>query len=161
MRAGLVLFHPYLKMLFERLDLLDDTSCIRPESLPSARATLRHISLGKSQDDRTTDLMEKALLGLPPNWKVTDSDLVDAPDTDIIDGLIDAVINQWGALGQTSPDGLREVFVRRSGTLSFEENSIHLTVDPGPFDMLLDKLPWSFGTIALPWMDLPCYVEWR
>ena len=36
-----------------------------------------------------------------------------------------------------------------------------LAVKSGPFDMLLDRLPWSYSTIKLPWMHEVLYVDWR
>lgn len=160
-RAGLVLFHPYLKLLFDRLELLNDDQSIRADCLLRACAALRHISDRATTDVRPADPLEKVLLGLPQDWSQPETVLSLAPDAELIDGLVKAVIDRWGALGQTSPDGLREAFVRRTGSLRMDENGAHLTVDPGPFDMLLDKLPWGFGTVALPWMDLPCHVDWR
>ena len=29
------------------------------------------------------------------------------------------------------------------------------------FDMLLDRIPWSFSTIRHAWMDRVVHVEWR
>jgi hypothetical protein len=34
-------------------------------------------------------------------------------------------------------------------------------VAPGPFDMLMDRLPWSFSLIRYPWMEEPLHVTWQ
>jgi hypothetical protein len=82
-----------------------------------------------------------------------------------LDGLLQAVIAHWRALGSTSPDGLRQTFLQREGRLTHEraEAGQHwqLAVKSGPFDMLLDRLPWSYSTIKLPWMHEVLYVDWR
>jgi hypothetical protein len=36
-----------------------------------------------------------------------------------------------------------------------------LKVQPRAFDMLLDRLPWGFSIIKLPWMQGVLHVEWR
>ncbi len=159
-RAGLVLLHPFLALLFARLDVLDAARRIVPERLLRARAALQMIT-DQAPIERPTDPLEKLLLGLPRDWTHPGTVLTDPPDPALIDGLLRAVIDRWGALGQTSPEGLREVFLRRGGTLQEVENGTRLRVDPGPYDMLLDRLPWGISTVALPWMDLPCHVSWR
>jgi len=160
--AGLVLFHPFLKLLFQRLDVLDGAGRIRGDRLLHARAALQMLSAGvQAADPRPTDPLERILLGLPQDWAHPGTRLADPPAAELIEGLMRAVIERWGALGQTSPDGLREAFVRRGGVLRFDATGPRLSVDPGPFDMLLDRLPWSFSTVALPWMPLPLTVLWR
>lgn len=83
----------------------------------------------------------------------------------MLDSLLDAVIAHWTALGKTSRAGLRQTFLQREGRLASEygEGGKHwrLVLKTGPFDMLLDRLPWSFGTIKLPWMQEVLYVDWR
>ena len=71
------------------------------------------------------------------------------------------MIAEWGALGQTSPDGLRAAFLRRDGQLSAREGGLRLDVAPAAYDMLLDRLPWSFALVKLPWMVAPLHVKWR
>jgi hypothetical protein len=87
---------------------------------------------------------------------------LDRAGTDLIDSLIQSVISQWGRLGNTSADGLRAAFVQRGGVLQFDGETQHiLTVNRGPYDMLLDALPWSINMVTLPWMPLPLMVDWR
>ncbi|MCB1313650.1 MAG: hypothetical protein KDK29_18005 [Sedimentitalea sp.] len=159
-RAGLVLLHPFLALLFTRLDVLDAARRIVPERLLRARAALQMIT-DQAPVERPTDPLEKLLLGLPQGWTHPGTVLTDLPDPALIDGLLRAVIDRWGALGQTSPEGLREAFLRRGGTLQEVQTGTRLRIDPGPYDMLFDRLPWSFATVALPWMDKPCHVTWR
>jgi len=35
-----------------------------------------------------------------------------------------------------------------------------LQVQPGPYDVLMQSLPWSIATIRLPWMERPLWVQW-
>lgn len=160
-RAGLVLFAPYLALLFERLGLLDGKRHLTADALPRARRTLQLLGDRNTPEQTRTDPLEKLLLGRPQSWRHGNAAADPPPDTALIDGLIRAVVARWTALGQTSPEGLQDAFVRRGGSLRESEDGWRLTVDPGPFDMLLDRLPWSFGTVALPWMEMPLHVKWR
>ena len=92
--------------------------------------------------------------------------LVEAPDTATValaDSLLEAVIAHWGALGTTSPQGLRESFLQRTGVISSDASSqqVRLEVEARPYDMLLDKLPWTVSPVRLRWMKAPIFVSWR
>ena len=75
--------------------------------------------------------------------------------------LLQAVIEHWGALGGTSPDGLREGFLTRQGKLEKEQTGWRLYVEQKTLDILLDRLPWNLSLIKLPWMKELLKVEWR
>ncbi len=155
--AGLVLFHPFYPMLFDRLKIEREGKALRSEHIPLARGALNFLSGTTEQNDP----LQRVLLGLDAAVPLPEAE---APDSDaevLMDGLLRSVVERWGRLGATSPDGLRETFVRRTGTLRFDATAAHLRVTSGAFDMLLDSLPWSLGPVALPWMPLPCVVSWR
>ena len=158
--AGVILLHPFLKMLFDRLDLLTrDGRAVKPERLPLALAALRDIDGRPGL--RGCDPLHRRLLALSPGMPAPDAATLDDAARDLIDGLLRSVIAQWGRLGQTSHAGLRETFLQRPGTLRDEDGLTRLRVTPGPFDMLMDSLPWQLGIVKLPWMPLPCHVSWR
>ena len=156
--AGLVLFAPYLRVLFDRVGVLDPGGRLPADRVARARALLRLLS---GAEAGPADPLERVLLGLPPGQPV-DAAPPDAEMATLVDGLLRAVVAQWGALGRTSPDGLREAFVRREGDLTLEAEGVaRLRVMPGPFDMMLDRLPWSIALIRAPWMAGPLHVRWR
>jgi hypothetical protein len=159
--AGLVLFAPFLPMLFDRLGLLDEARRLKPDTLSRARRALQLLSDLQSREAGPTDPLEKLLLGQEQRWRWAGEPAEPAPDIGLLTGLVQSVVARWAALGQTSPEGLQQAFVRRSGSLRQIEDAWRLTVEPGPFDMLLDKLPWSIGTLAMPWMATPLHVDWR
>ena len=51
-------------------------------------------------------------------------------------------------------------FLRRFGLLREIEGGFRLQVEPGPFDVLLERLPWGFAIVKLPWMREPLFTEW-
>ncbi|MGY6633414.1 MAG: contractile injection system tape measure protein [Alkalilacustris sp.] len=156
--AGLVLFAPHLKRLFERGGVLAADGALRPDRLAQAKTLLQALGGGAAA---LNDPLENLLLGLAPGQPLP----AEPPDPELealTDGLVRAVIAQWGALGRTSPEGLREAFVRREGELAIDpDGAARLRVLPGPFDMLLDRLPWSIALVRLPWMGAPLHVRWR
>lgn len=160
-QAGLVLFHPYYKLLFSRLQLLTEKNELQPDQLGRARSVLAALA-GEAEATAPLDPLARVLLGLPDGATPPPPVPLTEDEAQLIEGLIRSVIAQWSALGQTSPAGLQEAFIRRDGQLWVDATGVHLRVDPGPFDVLLDSLPWSLDTVvALPWMPVPCHVMWR
>ncbi len=156
--AGLVLLAPYLRMLFERGEVLGSEGRLPADRVARARRLLVLLS---GNAEGPADPLERVLLGLPPG-KPVEAAAPDAGMEALVDGLLRAVVTQWGALGKTSPDGLREAFLRREGDLILEaDGGARLRVAEGPFDMLLDRLPWSIALLRKPWMAGPLHVRWR
>ncbi|TDR82779.1 contractile injection system tape measure protein [Paludibacterium purpuratum] len=163
--AGLVLLANYSQRLFGVLGLLDGARFSDAEAQSRAVRCLAYLVDGHDQGSEPEWVLPKLLCGMPLAQPLIGEAGV-APDTRaVLDSLLDAVIAHWSALGRTSPTGLRETFLLREGGLRHEQTSAaahwRLTVKPGPFDMLLDRLPWSYATIKLPWMTEALYVDWR
>ena len=86
---------------------------------------------------------------------------LDETGQELVDGLLGAVTRQWSALGGTTVAGLREAFLQREGILEYQTDLIRLKVMPKAYDMLLDRIPWSYGVVKFAWMPKPVHVEWR
>ena len=159
--AGLVLVSPYLPRLFSMLGLADERAFLGPEAASRAALLLQALATGHAAGPESELVLNKLLCGLPldaPLPRVID--LSDA-ERDAIDGLIGAVIQHWRILGTTSIDGLRGTFLRRAGHLARRDDAWQLAVEPGPFDMLIDQLPWGYATLRHPWMERVIHVDWR
>jgi hypothetical protein len=154
--AGLVLLHPYLRMLFGRLDMPIADGPLPERAWPRALAILHALTATSGPQEP----IHHALLGLRDRPALVAPPLEPAAEQ-LVDGLLSAVVGHWGQLGKTSPGGLRHTFLLRPGMLRAEGDGTHLEVASGPFDMLLDGLPWPLTPVALPWMPLPCHVTWR
>ena len=74
--------------------------------------------------------------------------------------LLEAVIANWPALKNTSPDGLRGTFLQREGALRPKDDNWHLLLTRTGFDVLMDRLPWTISTIQLPWMPWLLRTDW-
>ncbi|MFX1678778.1 contractile injection system tape measure protein [Mitsuaria sp. CC2] len=159
--AGLVLVSPYLPRLFSMLGLVDDRAFVGPEAAARAALLLQALATGHAAAPESALPLNKLLCGLPLDSPLPRLiDLSDA-ERDAIDGLIGAVIQHWRILGTTSIDGLRGSFLRRAGVLERRDDAWQLSVEPGPFDMLIDQLPWGYATVRHPWMERVIHVDWR
>jgi hypothetical protein len=74
--------------------------------------------------------------------------------------LLNAVIEHWKALRNTTPNGLRENFFKRDGILMKKEEGWLLQVERKTQDVLLDNIPWGYSTLILPWNPYLIHVEW-
>ena len=63
-------------------------------------------------------------------------------------------------LKHSSTDGLRQAFLQRRGLLIDTGESWRLRVESAAVDVLLDHLPWSLTTVALPWLAKPITIDW-
>ena len=57
-------------------------------------------------------------------------------------------------------DGLRDAFLKRDGLLIKKEDGWLLQVERKTLDVLLDKIPWGYSTVSLPWNSYLVFVEW-
>jgi len=162
--AGLVLLANYAPRLFAMLGLTRDDVFIDTAAQQRAVHCLVYLSEGHTDSEEHEWVLNKLLCGLPIDEPVPPAPPL-ATLVPVLDSLLPAVVAHWRAKGQTSPHGLRQTFLRRIGRLveheTFEGGHWRLKVQPNPFDVLLDRLPWSYGTIRLPWMKEVIHVEWR
>ena len=158
--AGLVILWPYLENFFTRVNLLekkqfkDRTAQQRAVGLLQALATL------EPEPPEFMLPLNKILCGV----EVTDvfdfgSPLLDT-EAEECERLLQAVIAQAPILGEMSTAGLRGTFLLRSGMLSVRDGAWLLRVERETYDIVLERFPWSWEWVKLPWMDAPIRVEW-
>lgn len=159
--AGQVLAAPYLPRLFAMLGLVEDGRFKRPE-LRARAVHLLQFMVDESSDTPEYELaLNKILCGLERVGTVNRGVLVSDAEREAIEGLLRGMIQNWQVLKRTSVNGFRESFLQREGRLRLDHDGWHLAVEPKPFDMLLDRIPWSFSIVKLPWMKEVVYVDWR
>lgn len=162
--AGLVLLANYAPRLFGMLGLVRDDAFVDAAARHRAVHCLVYLSDGHFDSEEHEWVLNKLLCGVPIGEVVPPAAAMDEVEP-VLDSLLGAVIAHWKALGHTTPDGLRKTFLRRLGNLveheAHEGEHWRLKLQPGPFDVLLDQLPWGYGTIRLPWMKGAIHVDWR
>uniref|UniRef100_UPI0017DE19E6 contractile injection system tape measure protein n=1 Tax=Ramlibacter sp. TaxID=1917967 RepID=UPI0017DE19E6 len=164
--AGMVLAEPFLPRLFALRGLLADDGKSFKDTVAAAKAAhlLQALVLGEAARGGSPEhelVLNKLMCGLqiadPLAWE---GELA-AEDLSVVDSLLGAMLQQWKVLGSTTVAGLRETFLRREGRLLCNDDHWLLVVEAGPFDMLVDQVPWGFSTIRFPWMERMIHVQWR
>ena len=56
--------------------------------------------------------------------------------------------------------GFRGSFLLRKGLLESRDGAWLLRVEKESYDVVLERFPWSFSWVKLPWMKAPLRVEW-
>ncbi len=162
--AGLVLTGPFLPRLWRRLGLLDAEGQAFAAPAAARRAALLLQLLASGADgDCPEHLLPlcKLLCGLPLAEPLPRRLDADSQEREAIEGLLQALIRHWAALGRTSVPGFRSSFLMRQGALRQRDEDWQLQVQSRSYDLLLDRLPWAYKTLKLPWMGEVLHVEWR
>lgn len=159
--AGLVLLHPYLARFFEAcaIDLRSDRPASEVYDL--AAAALYYLAAGEAEPAEYELGLIKILLGLEPSHPLPlGPGLLGEPVKLEAGRLLDSFIGHWSALKSTSRDGLRGAFLQRPALLRDGDDNWLLQVESGGIDVLLERLPFSYSIVKLPWMQKPIQVEW-
>jgi hypothetical protein len=160
---GMVLLHPFIAMFLGSLGLMDERQRFRGATdRMMALGALLQLCNGHTDVPEYHMLFLKIVLGIPHS-KALQRHLWESRaagfEAESI-ALLDSVIGHWNALRRTSVQGLRESFLQRRGRLYTDDDKIILKIERNGFDVLLDRLPWSYSEIHLPWLRRQIYTEW-
>jgi hypothetical protein len=167
--AGQVLLAAYAERLFKHLRLVDNGRFVDDSARAVGVQCLQALCHGPepAPPDESCTALSRLLCGVSPHEVLPVPEPLGGERLTLLEQLLGAVIAHWSAVGRTSVAGLRESFLQRQGRL-WEEAPRggdparwRLRVQTRGFDVLLDRLPWSFHTIRLPWMQGALHVEWR
>ncbi len=165
--AGQVLLAAYAERLFKHLDLLDQGRFRDETARAVAVQCLQQLCHGAQPREECHSVLSRLLCGAGTATVLPPVPPLPAETLAVLEQLLQAVIAHWKALGRTSVAGLRETFLQRQGRLAPEKPrsdappAWRLRVEKRGLDVLLDRLPWGFSTIRLPWMEGVLHVEWR
>jgi hypothetical protein len=155
--AGLVLLAGFLPHYFDALSLHPAAT---KEDAKVAAMLLHYLATGKATAEDWELALPKVLCGLdlkeacPGSIELNETMMRESSE------LLNAVINYWERLGNTSIEGLRYNFLQRSGRLHLHESSAELFIAEKTEDILLQFVPWNFRMIKLPWMKCLLTVNW-
>ena len=159
--AGLVILWPFLEPFFLRTGVLgpdrrfvDEAAQLQAVALVEGLATADpaplefHLPLAKLLCGRAFEsdfVLERPL---------APEQLAEA------DRLLAAVIDRTPVAHDLSIASFRAGFLARPGALGTRDGAWLLQVERRPHDAVLDRFPWSWGWIKLPWMPEPLRVDW-
>lgn len=158
--AGAVLLAQFLRPFFQKLNLLDGIAWKSKTAQYKGVQLIRFLCTGEQHTPEYSLVLEKLLCGIPLEEPVPFDASLEQEELDEAQVLLHAVIEHWQALRNTSIDGLRNSFLMRDGSLSRNDTHWLLQVERKTMDVLLEKLPWGYTTITLPWNNYLIYVEW-
>jgi hypothetical protein len=157
--AGVVLVHPFLAQLFRERGLLAGRSFRGLEARDRAVQMIGLITFGRADVPEHELVLAKVLCGAAIEEPLEPVPLED-DDVAACDALVRAVLQHWTALRSSSPEWLREQFFLRDGKLEDVDSGRRLTIERRAQDVLLARLPWGFGVVALPWLTTQVFVRW-
>lgn len=161
--AGLVLLSPYLQRLFSILQLTQANKFTDVDAQVKAIFLLQELLFCKKTEYYEHELfLNKLLVGYTNNTVVLPLSVpLNEKETSTCESLLKGCMDNWPVLKNTSVESFCESFIRRNGKLERKETYWSLKVEEMSFDILLDKLPWSYSPIKYPWMTTPIFVQWR
>ncbi|MEZ4453499.1 MAG: contractile injection system tape measure protein [Nannocystaceae bacterium] len=158
--AGLVLLWPFLPHLFDRLGLLADRRLRDRAASVRAAGLLRALATGEREIVEYQAPLARALCGVDPDELFAfDPPVTDDEEVECL-GLLEAVIDRATILKKMTIAGLRGTFLLRPGLLGRRDGALLLRVERREYDAVLDRFPWTFEWVRLPWMLAPLRVEW-
>ncbi|MCF2219897.1 hypothetical protein H9Q08_11310 [Chryseobacterium sp. PS-8] len=159
--AGLVILHPFLVNLFQKLNLCKDEVWIDKESQHKAVLLTQYLITGQEIFFENELILNKILCGFPIDEVVNTKQKISQEEKEICNDLLLVVLEYWSVMKNSSLEALRETFLQRNGKLSVSGLcSYELWVEDKGVDILLEQLPWGIGMIQTPWMEELMTVNW-
>lgn len=159
--AGIILLWPFFSTLFERCELTRAGNFRNAKAAYRAVHLLHYLATAEEGAPEHELTLMKRLCGVTATKPIEKNIQLTNEEKDWCTQLIEAAITQWSILKNTSVEGFRESFLKRSGKLEERDTEYLLRVEQRTFDMLLDHIPWSINVVRLRWMQKPIYVTWR
>jgi Contractile injection system tape measure protein len=158
--AGLCLLALYLPGFFRHLGYMEKDQFKNKSFAIRAIYMLQHLTSGQNKSPEYLLQFNKLLCGFRIDDYITKSERLTKKESTEANDLLESVIRNWKALKNTSPNGLRESFLKRKGILFESESKWTLQVERKGYDVLLNTIPWGFNMIKFPWMKKFIQVEW-
>ncbi|WP_367391966.1 contractile injection system tape measure protein [Lewinella sp. LCG006] len=159
--AGLVILAPFLPRFFQQLGMVEDGSFITASDAERAVLLLQYLATGQQKTEEHLLLFNKILCGLPLDYPVPSSIEITEEEASMVRSLLNAVLQNWDKMSNSSVDNLRASFLLREGLLKEEEDHWGLVVEPKGYDIILSFLPWTISVVHLPWMEKRVEVDWK
>jgi len=158
--AGLILLAPFLERFFEICALRDRKQWIDKAAQYMAVHLLHYVCTGEEGRAEHALTLEKVCCGIALDEPIPRDLVLRAEQKTEAHDLLASVIEHWKALKNTSIDGLRATFLTRDGVLTRRGDDWVLRVERKTLDILLDRIPWGYSTVAMPWNNYVIHVEW-
>jgi hypothetical protein len=159
--AGLVILHPFLPMLFEKLGLTGENEWLYEQAKQKAVVLTHYLVFGEQEIEESQLVLNKILCGLPIEEVINAQLVLETEDKEKCHSLLEAVLEHWTTMRNSSKEALQETFLQREGKLEIQRNGFEMWMEEKGYDILLGQLPWGIGTIKTPWMESYLTCNWN
>lgn len=159
--AGLILLHPFLFRFFMNTGLLENKKFISRDHQERGVCLLYFLATGRLEFPEEELVLAKFLCGLPVHHTIPRELPVSRFEIEEAQAVLQSAISHWPTLKNTSPEGLRQNFLRRKGLLEKDEIGFLLRVEKHTADILLSRLPWKLSMAQFPWLDHFIIIKWH
>jgi hypothetical protein len=158
--AGLVILWPFLGHFFGRLGLLANKQFKDSADKQRAIGLLQYLATGEPWPLEYLLPLNKVLCGMELREVFDFGSPLAKLEMEECANLLQATIAQAPILRTMSPAGLQGTFLLRPGVLSTRDGAWLLRVERETYDVVLDRFPWGWTWVKLPWMEAALQVEW-
>ena len=160
--AGLIILWPFFYRLFDKCGFIIDKKFKDDESVQKSILMMQYLVTGSTEFKEHELVLNKILCGVPKNSFVDIELEIDSVHLELCESLLSGVLKNWEKLSNSSIETLRTTFLIREGILSQnEELDFNLNVIKGPFDMLIETIPWNISIIQTTFMKNRLIVDWK
>lgn len=158
--CGLVILWPFLQHFFGRLGLLEAHRFVDETARQRGVALLQSVASADAAPPEYLLPLNKLLCGMAVDSVYALESPLTGEEIAECDRLLEAAIAHASILNDMSVAGFRASFLLRPGMLEVRDGAWLLRVERETHDLVLDRFPWDFHWVRLPWMDVPLEVEW-
>lgn len=159
--AGLVILHPFLPTLFEKSGLTENNEWITMQAMQKAVLLTHYLVFGEEEIEENQLILNKILCGVPLQDVINTQLILETDEKQLCNDLLNAVLEHWSVMRNSSKEALQETFLKREGKLEIQANGFEMWMEEKGYDILLEQLPWGIGTINTPWMEFYLTCNWN
>lgn len=119
------------------------------------------LHLEERKYDASELLFNRLLVNLSMDIKLPEQLALNDKEKQIAEETLNSAKSNWTIMQHTSIKAYHDSFLNRIGWLNQEDDKWVLDIAERAYDVLLDRIPWSFRRIRYPWMDKLVEVKWR
>ncbi len=158
--AGVILLWVFMPHLFKMFDLLDGKNFKDLQAAYKAAYLIQYIATGNSTPMEHELILNKIMCSIPLEQPINAIITLTEAEQKACEQMMQAALQRWHKLKNTSPEGLRNSFLKRDGRLTQTSKGWSLSVEQKPYDLLLKSLPWGVALVRFQWMEKPLFIEW-
>jgi hypothetical protein len=166
--AGLVILAPYIVNFFKNLGYVNGKEFVDDNAKWKAVHLLQWLVRGdeekgeeKVEVNEHELVLNKIICGLDIAEPVPTVFNLSAEEKKEGEGLLQAVIENWAIIKNSSVHSLRVTFLQKEGKLKRQDENWDLLIHrDSAVETLIDRLPWGISMIKMPWNKATINVEW-